>query len=266
MLPFVKIINEVVDRVNKDTEKIKSAEQDRLNQAPTLLTRERTEEDILYEWSSELDRVTRALGKLNNMFDRFTNGDWQSRLERWTDDDIQDLMTALENYMYAFLDKAPAKDNWPAIGPGISESFQELGGVALDMRHTIPWYLFGDDQVAATEVEEDRSAEDFVDELNDPKKFSQRLFPENAKLQKCTAPNLAISLCFIAWDPPEEEAEFGHDGDDSSQIFTPRMVAFLATCGISEHVATAFGKGAFVEEILKTNGRDTHEADFWMHW
>ncbi|GMG04302.1 unnamed protein product [Aspergillus oryzae var. brunneus] len=77
MLPFVKIMVNVVDRVNNDTEKIKSAE--------------RAEEDILDEWSSELDRVTLALKKLNIMFDRFTNGDLQSRLKQRTDDDIEDV-------------------------------------------------------------------------------------------------------------------------------------------------------------------------------
>ncbi|KJK64203.1 hypothetical protein P875_00138406 [Aspergillus parasiticus SU-1] len=262
MLPFVKIINEVVDRVNKDTEKIKSAEQ--------------AEEDILYEWSSELDRVTMALGKLNNMFDRFTNGDWQSRLERWTDDDIEDvgdtldkLMTALENYTNAFLDKAPAQDNWPGIGPEISQSFQELAEAALKMRETIPWYLFGDDQVAATEAEKDRSAEDIVDELNDPFYFSKKLFPENVKLQRCTALNLTFTLCVIAWNPPKEEEEAKHDdaGPDMLQFCTsPRMIAFFATCGASEAVAGYFGKGAFAAEKLQLYGRDTHEADFWMHW
>ncbi|QMW32490.1 hypothetical protein F9C07_2233965 [Aspergillus flavus] len=208
------------------------------------------------------------------MFNRFTNGDWQSRLERWTDDDIEDvgdnldkLMTALDNYTNAFLDKAPAQDNWPGIGPEISEAFRELAQTALKMRETIPWYLFGDDQVAATEAEKDRSAEDIADELNDPFYFSQKLFPENIKLQRCTALNLTITLCVIAWNPPEEEAKHEDAGPDMWQLCTsPRMIAFFATYGASEAVAGYFGKGAFSAEKLQLSGRDTREADFWQHW
>ncbi|KOC15728.1 hypothetical protein AFLA70_6g007750 [Aspergillus flavus AF70] len=208
------------------------------------------------------------------MFDRFTNGDWQSRLERWTDDDIEDvgdnldkLMTALDSYTNAFLDKAPAQDNWPGIGPEISEAFRELTQTALKMRETIPWYLFGDDQVAATEAEKDRSAEDIADELNDPFYFSQKLFPENIKLQRCTALNLTITLCVIAWNPPEEEAKHEDAGPDMWQFCTsPRMIAFLATYGASEAVAGYFGKGAFSAEKLQLSGRDTRVADFWQHW
>ncbi|KAB8276925.1 hypothetical protein BDV30DRAFT_235168 [Aspergillus minisclerotigenes] len=167
------------------------------------------------------------------MFDRFTNGDWQSRLERWTEDDIEDvgdnldkLMTALDNYTNAFLDKAPAQDNWPGIGPEISEAFRELAQTALKMRETIPGYLFGDDQVAATEAEKDRT-----------------------------------------WNPPEEEAKHDDAGPDMLQFCTsPRMIAFFATCGASEALAGYFGKGAFSAEKLQLSGRDTREADFWQHW
>lgn len=40
-------------------------------------------------------------------------------------------MTALDNYTNAFLDKAPAQDNWPGIGPEISEAFRELTQTAF---------------------------------------------------------------------------------------------------------------------------------------
>jgi hypothetical protein len=55
-------------------------------------------------------------------------------------------------------------------------------------RDNFPWYLFGDTMVAAEEAEEDRSAEEVLEEFADPSGFSGGLYPENEKLQSHTSP------------------------------------------------------------------------------
>ncbi|KAJ5335725.1 uncharacterized protein N7506_005661 [Penicillium brevicompactum] len=232
------------------------------------------------EWAKEINTLQNALSKLTVMFYRLTQGNWQDRLAQWTKQDTKDvgdaldkLMTELGNYASVLYSKAPSRSNWPdSVGASIASAMDGFTEEIMDLRDHFPWELFGDETVAVDEVNEDRSAEEVLEDFADSSALMAKLFPNNPLLQKCSSLILTATLCTQAWCPPsppaeEEQQEQEVDPWDTLKSMTsPRMIAFFATMGTSEAVAMAFGKGCYVGEWMDKTGRNPDDSDFWMHW